>query len=114
MLDADKTKKHRWQHWEDLPSEEEEALIEKIAQLSVKRRIGLITEMVLESIGPISYLTANLGMATLGPYLEFFGVDRVAALFRKRGNLRRVLDRIEELRAEGDTRKKEGLKSKQS
>jgi len=111
-LDADRPKESHWEQWEDLPSEEEGALIEKIAQLSVKHRIDLITEITLESISPIAHLAANLGMTILGPYLEFFGVDKVTALFRKKGNMKRLLDRIEDLRIERDAKKKEHLKPK--
>lgn len=111
-MDSERSKESRWRQWEDLPSDEEGILIERIAQLSIKHKIDLITEMTLESISPIAPLTANLGMNILGPYLEFFGVDKVTALFRKRENLNKLLDRIDELRIERDAKKKEQLKPK--
>jgi len=92
--------KPTWNWWDDLPPEEEDELIEKLAQDIVKRKMGLMAQLTLETISPVSKLGANLGMTLLGPYLEFFGVDKVTALFRKRENLTRLLDRIDELEVE--------------
>lgn len=55
---------------------------------------------------------ADLGMTLLGPYLEFFGVDKVTALFRKRENLTRLLDRIDELEVEKSRKRDEAKKKR--
>lgn len=102
--------KPAWNLWDDLPPEEEDELIEMLAQNIIKRRMGLIAQLALETISPISKLGADLGMTLLGPYLEFFGVEKVTALFRRRENLNRLLDRIDELEIE--KRQEEAKKKK--
>lgn len=99
-----------WNYWDDLPPEEEDELIEKMAQHIVNRRLGLMAQITLETLSPLTWLGAELGLTILGPYLEFFGVDKVTALFRNRDNLRRLMDRIEELEKEqkGKKEKPEG------
>jgi len=99
-------RKPSWSLWEDLPPEEEDELIEKIAQTIVKRRLGLMAQMILEGMGPLSRIGAELGMNIMGPYLEFFGVEKVTALFRNRENVKRLIDRIEELEEEHKSKKR--------
>lgn len=89
-----------WKQWEDLPPEEEDALIEKIAQFFVKRRMGLLAQMTLESGGSLTRMFAEFWMGLYGPYLDFVGVDRHMALLRKRKNIEKLISRIEELREE--------------
>lgn len=105
--------KPTWNWWEDLTPEEEDELIEKLAQDIVKRKMGLMAQLTLETISPISKMGADLGMTLLGPYLEFFGVDKVTALFRKRENLTRLLDRIDELEVEKSRKRDETKKKKE-
>ena len=109
MASRDPTKS-AWNLWDDLPPEEEDELIEKLAQNIVKRRMGLMAQLTLETISPISKLGADLGMTLLGPYLEFFGVEKVTALFRKRENTTRLLDRIDELEMERSRKREEAKK----
>jgi hypothetical protein len=86
-----------WKHWDDLPEEKENALIEKIAKSSIDRNLGTIAQILLGSFGPLPSFAANLGMGIFGPYLELLGVDTYTALFRNRDNLQRIIDRIDEL-----------------
>ena len=104
--------KTTWNLWDDLPPEEEDQLIEKLAQNIIKRKMGLLAQLTLETISPISKMGADLGMTLLGPYLEFFGVEKVTALFRKRENLTRLLDRIDELEMEKSRKREEAKKKK--
>ena len=104
--------KSTWNLWDDLPPEEEDELIEKLAQDIVKRKMGLMAQLTLETISPLSKLGADLGMTLLGPYLEFFGVEKVTALFRKRENLTRLLDRIDELEMEKSRKRDEAKKKR--
>jgi len=90
----------RWEYWEDLPPEKEEELIEKIAQFAVKHKMGLIAEMLIDSGGPLTSTFANLGLTLFGPFLEFLGADTYTALFRKRENVKRLIERIEKLEEE--------------
>lgn len=89
-----------WQHWEDLPPEKEKELIEKLARYTVRHKMGLIAEMMLESGGSLTSVFATLGMGMFGPFLEFFGADTYAALLRKRENVQHLFERIEELEDE--------------
>ena len=94
-----------WQPWEDLPPEKEEEIIEKIAKFIVKRKLGLMAEVTLASMGPFASMFATLGMNLFGPFLEFFGIDTLTAFFRKKENFKRLTDRIEEL---GNEEKRKG------
>jgi len=89
-----------WKQWEDLPPEREEELIEKLARFFVDHNIGLIGQMLLEGGGPMTSLFAKFWMGLYGPYLDFIGVDEYVALLRSRENVRRIIDRIEELKEE--------------
>jgi hypothetical protein len=111
LMSRDPTKS-TWELWDDLPPEEEDELIEKLAQNIVKRKMGLMAQLTLETISPISKLGADLGMTLLGPYLEFFGVEKVTALFRKRENMNRLLERIDELEMEKSRKREEAKKKK--
>ena len=111
-MGSEDNEKPKWNLWDELPPDEEDELIEKMAQHIVKRRLGLMAQIALETISPVAWLGAELGMTIFGPYLEFFGVEKVTALFRKRGNLRRLMDRIEELDEEKKRLKKEKSKKR--
>jgi len=90
----------RWEHWENLLPELENELIEKIAQYVVDHNLSLMADISLDTGGSITTLFATLGMAMFGPYLEFFGADTYTALFRRKENVKRLMDRIEELEEE--------------
>lgn len=66
--------------------------------------------MILEGMGPLTRIGAELGMTILGPYLEYFGVEKVTALFRNRENVKRLIDRIEELEEEHKSKKRSKAK----
>jgi len=89
-----------WRQWEDLPSEREEEIIEKLADLLVKNRIGLLGRTLLESGGPLTSLFAEFYMGLYGPYFDFLEVDEYVALLRKKGNIPKLIERIEEKESE--------------
>lgn len=89
-----------WQQWQDLPPEREEELIEKLAQAFVKRGLGLIGRMLLESGGPLTSMFAEFYMGIYGPFFDFFEVDQYVALLRNKRNVRRLIKRIDELEEE--------------
>ena len=89
-----------WQYWEDLPPEKEDELIEKMARFIVDHNLGTIAEIVLGTVEPIGRMGAQLGLTLFGPYFEFFNAATYTAVFRKRGNIKRLLKRIEELQDE--------------
>lgn len=89
-----------WKQWEDLPPEEEEELIERLARYLVDHRMDLLAQMILGSGGPLTSMFAEFWMGLYGPYFDFFGVDKYVALLRKRKNVERLLARIEEIEKE--------------
>lgn len=93
---AEEEKRH-WKHWEDLPEEMDDRLLENMAQFFMKRNLGLVAQMTLDSAEAFTRMFATLGMGLFGPFLEFFGADTYTAFFRKEGNARRLLERVEEL-----------------
>ena len=93
---AEEEKKH-WKHWDDLPEEMDDRLLENMAQFFMKRNLGLVAQMALDSAEAFTRMFATLGMGLFGPFLEFFGADTYTAFFRKEGNAKRLLERVEEL-----------------
>ena len=91
---------NEWRQWEDLPPEKEEELIEKLAQMLVNNRIGLLGKILLESGGTLTSLFAEFYMGLYGPYFDFLEVDEYVALLRKKDNVPRLLQRIDEKEAE--------------
>ena len=89
-----------WKQWEDLPLEKEEELIDKLAQLLVKNRIGLLGKILLESGGTLTSLFAEFYMGIYGPYFDFLEVDEYVALLRRKENIPKLLSRIEEKETE--------------
>ena len=89
--------KKLWKHWEDLPEEMDDRLLENMAQFFMKRNLGLVAQIFLDSAETFTRIFATLGMGLFGPFLEFFGADTYTAFFRKEGNARRLLERVEEL-----------------
>lgn len=97
-----------WQQWQDLPPEREEELIEKLAQAFVKRGLGLIGRMLLESGGPLTSMFAEFYMGLYGPFFDFFEVDQYVALLRNKRNVKKLIKRIDEL----DEEREKGEKAK--
>ena len=87
----------RWEHWEDLPEDMEKDILEKIARFFVGNNLGLVAQILLESGESFTKIFSTLGMGMFGPYLEFFGADTYVSFFRKEGNARLLLERIDDL-----------------
>jgi len=86
----------KWEQWEDLPTEKEEEIIEKLASILVKKRMGLIGKILLESGGTLTSLFAEFYMGLYGPYFDFLEVDEYVALLRRKENIPKLIRRIEE------------------
>ncbi len=95
-----------WNYWDDLPPDKEEELIDKIADFFVRKRLGMLALMALESGGTLTSLFADFWMGLYGPYLEFLEVDEYTALLRKKGNTEKLIKRIEELQEKKKQKKK--------
>lgn len=102
--------KRRWEHWEDLPEDMEKKMLESMARFFVGNNLGLVAQILLESGEPLTKVFATLGMGIFGPYLEFIGADTYVSYFRKEGNARILLDRIEELEYKRKKREEESRK----
>jgi hypothetical protein len=89
-----------WQQWQDLPPEREEEMINRLAQAFVKRGLGLIGKMMLESGGPLTSMFAEFYMGIYGPFFDFFEVDQYVALLRNKRNVKKLIKRIDELEEE--------------
>jgi hypothetical protein len=96
----------KWNYWDDLPENEADAIIEEMAQTIVKRKLSLAGSLLLQGIYPLTRIGSELGLAFLGPYLEFFGTAKHAAIFRKKIYVQRLINRIEELEDETRSNKK--------
>ena len=94
-----------WQQWEDLPPEKEDELIDKLAHIVVKRKMGLIATMVLESGGNLTSMFAELWMGLYGPFFDFLRVDEYVALLRNKRNVKKLISKIEELEEEKEKKK---------
>jgi len=93
-MDSDK---EYWQHWDDLPEERETKMKEDISQFVVKKDLQLLAQIFFESGEPFTRVFSTLGLGLFGPFLEFFKADEYMAFFRKEGNMRELIDRIDEL-----------------
>ena len=89
-----------WEPWEDLPPDKENEIIEQIAQFCVKHKIGIMGQMVFETVSPVSKMFSEIAMNLYWPFLGYLGIDKITAIFRKKQNLQRIIDRIEELEEE--------------
>jgi hypothetical protein len=103
-----------WQHWQDLPPEREAEVIEKLANAFVKRGLGLMGRMLLESGGPLTSMFAEFYMGIYGPFFDFLEVDEYVALLRNKRNVKKLLKRIDELEAEKDRAEKERKAAKKA
>lgn len=99
-----------WQHWQDLPPEKEAEIIDKLANAFVKRGLGLMGRMLLESGGPLTSMFAEFYMGIYGPFFDFLEVDQYVALLRNKRNLKKLAKRIEELEQEKERAEKERRK----
>lgn len=96
----------------ELTPEEQEQMINKIANEVIKRRLEAVAIMFLESIKPISYVGSQLAMVFVGPFLAIFGDLGINYIrfFEKRDNVEKLLRKIEE---ETKTRDEEEKKAKE-
>jgi hypothetical protein len=89
--------------WEEEPTpEEEEKIIEKVAQFVVERGLKLPAGILLTGVLPYSYIGGQLGRFFLSPYLYALGNfgesgSRILATFEKRENIKKLQERIEQL-----------------
>jgi len=83
----------------DLTEEEEEKLIDSIANLVVNKGIEVPAIMFFEVARPVSFVASQLAIFALGPLQWLFDLrgSKYTALFMKKENVGKILDRIEAL-----------------
>ena len=93
----------------ELTPQQEEELIEKLAQFIVKHKMETPAILFLETLKPLSFVGSTFTMIYFAPFLDIYGlnINQFAMLFQKRENVERLLQRIEALIKESDRLKKE-------
>lgn len=83
----------------DLPEGEEEKLIDNIANTVVDYGLQAPAIMFLEATRPVSFIASQFAIMVLGPLQWLFQLEgpKYTAVFMKRENVSRIIDRIEEL-----------------
>ena len=93
----------------ELTPDQEEELIENLAQLIMKHKMETPAILFLETLKPVSFVGSTFAMMYVAPFLDIYGVNvnKYALLFQRRDNVERLLQRIEALIEESDRLKKE-------
>ncbi|GAH10652.1 unnamed protein product [marine sediment metagenome] len=98
--------------------EKEDELIEKIATYTIQFGLEIPAIVVLESIKPLARLTSMLGIIFISPWItmltylagkEDWGISgmNILIMIREKGNIEKLLQRIEGLVEEDKIKKKE-------
>ena len=85
----------------ELSKDDEAQLIDDIAKMIVNKGFETPAIVLLEVSRPISFIVSQLAIVALGPLMWLFNLEgpKYAALFMKRGNVGRIIERIEALAA---------------
>ncbi len=83
----------------ELTGEEEQKLVDTIARLVVDKGLEAPAVMFLEATRPLSFIASQLAIVAMGPLQWLFELNgpKYTALFMKRENVSRIIERIEEL-----------------
>jgi hypothetical protein len=83
----------------ELTAGDEEKLIANIAKAVVDYGLEAPAIMFLEATRPMAFIASQLAIVTLWPLQWLFEVDgpKYTALFMKKENVNRIIERIEEL-----------------
>lgn len=94
----------------ELTEERKTELCTKIAERIVNFRLSPVAIILLESIKPLSFLGSQL-MVFIAPMVGAFTTspiyDEMTAFFEDRPNIEMLIQRIEELESERNTKEKE-------
>lgn len=91
----------------NLTPEEEEKLINKLAEEIVKRELELPASLLLEVYSPVSGYFTTLGFFYGFPFISMLGDTGFdyTSLFMKRENVKKLINKIEEKKKERDEKK---------
>jgi hypothetical protein len=83
----------------ELTDEEEERLIDNIAKLVVDKGLEAPAIMFLEVAKPLSFVASQMAIVALWPLQSLFELEapKYTALFMKKENVGRIIERIEQL-----------------
>jgi hypothetical protein len=83
----------------ELTNADEEKLIGNIAKAVVDYGLEAPAIMFLEATRPVSFIASQLAIVALGPLQWLFELEgpRYTALFMKKENVGKIIERIEEL-----------------
>jgi len=84
----------------EISPERETEIIEKMARTILKWRLEDPAILVLYSFRPMSTFFSQTALISLAPLLEFIGIKgyEYTAFFSKKENVKRIIDKVEELR----------------
>jgi len=101
--------------WKELSPEEEDALIEKVAQKVVDMGIEFPATFLMGTVRPVAYMAGQFGRVYLEPigfFLQGFPTEYLA-LLEKSENLKKIMKRVEELTEERDEIKRKEKRERQ-
>ena len=97
----------------NITPEEEEELIQKIAEHVHKHKLEDLAGIVLETAKPLSFIGTQMGRFFLSPFLPILGdnleasSEKLLHVFEKRANFEKLLQRIDQLQQEENRKEKE-------
>ena len=88
----------------ELTLEREDEIINNLAQIISQRNLELPANLFLEPFKPISTIVNETALVWVSPILDFLGMPgyEYSLLLRKKENVSRLLQRIEELKTGKD------------
>jgi len=83
----------------ELSPEKEDAMIENIAKTITQNKMSLPALLFIEPFEPISTIIAETLLVWIFPFLELMGIEgyEYSLLLRKKCNIRKIKERIEDL-----------------
>ncbi len=100
-------------YWDiEVNPEDEDEMIEKIAQKIHEYDLNLIAILMIDTLKPLSFIGANMGRVFVAPFLPALGEDvgiggeKIFQIFEKRDNVEKLLNAVEKLDKEEKQRKK--------
>ncbi len=100
-------------YWDiEVTSEDEDEMIEKIAQKIHDSGMNMAAILMIESFKPMSYIGAQMGRFFISPFLPVFGEnigiggEKILQIFEKQENLEKLVKAVEALEQEEEERKK--------
>lgn len=97
----------------NITPEEEDEIIQQIAEHVHKHKLGDLAGIVLETVKPLSFIGTQMGRFFLSPFTPVLGdnleasSEKILHVFEKRANVEILLRRIDKLQQEENRKEKE-------